>query len=274
MVNNAYANCLSPDAAASGMNFVSEEAWFRYKIRRGQGWGVEPERCTSNLLSSQALTLNLFGTLAADPGWHAQVLNKVLGWGPGDVVDTRIEYAPQCPSQHLGDKTRIDTLVDWRSDTHRRLIAVEVKYADRYVSRVIDICNSQYYQKLWSQCQRWKYISNAPRINQFYRIHGLAESIALVEDFERGAHSPHFLLIHHDSDPIAQQVFQEYRATLNKDYQPSVTLLPLSRFVDAMAETAQNAAQAAACAQLNLRYLALHRSDYAWSSFKKRGSLF
>lgn len=266
--SGAYANCLSPELASAGKNFVSNEAWSRYQIRRTEGWGVEPERCTSNLLSSQALTLNLFGTLAEHPIWHARVLGRVLGWSPGEVTDTRIEYAPAYPSQHFGDKTRIDALVDWQGDSGRRLVAVEVKFADRYVSRVIDICDNQAYRKFWAQSQRWDNVDNTPRINQFFRIHGLAESISISEEVERSIWSPHFLLIHHDMDPVAHRVIEEYRATLNKEHRISATSLPLSTFIRTMAELAQSDMQREVCALLELRYVSLHRSESAWSSFK------
>lgn len=264
-----YANYLPVALAARGANFVSDEAWSRYMKRRTEGWGVEPERCTSNLLSSQALTLNLFGTLAEHPAWHARVVDRVLGWGAGEISDTRIEYAPPYPSQHLGDKTRIDALVTWTGATGRRLLAIEVKLADRYVSRVLDVCGSRRYQDLWSRSLRWETVTNAPRMNQFFRIHGLAESISTAEGCTTDERSPHFVLIHHDSDPQAREVFTEYQTSLKPDHKSSATAITLSAFIGAMAETATGPHHARVADMLHLRYVALAESESEWLHFRK-----
>lgn len=266
--DSGYANYLPAALAAKGANFVSDEAWMRYQARRTEGWGVEPERCTSNLLSSQALTLNLFGTLAEHPAWHARVVHGLLGWGSGEISDTRIEYAPTYPSQHLGDKTRIDALVTWRGPTGRRLLAIEVKLADRYVSRVIDICSSRRYQDLWSRSLRWETVTNAPRVNQFFRIHGLAESLSTAEGCHSDERSPHFLLIHHDSDPQARKVFAEYQASMQADYGSSATAIALSAFIAVMSATADSPDQVRVASALHLRYVALEESESEWVRFQ------
>ena len=65
---------LSAADGAAGYNFLAEDARRLYETRRLKGWGVEPDRCTKNLMSSQTLTFNMLGTIAHDHAWGIRSL--------------------------------------------------------------------------------------------------------------------------------------------------------------------------------------------------------
>ncbi|WP_353933771.1 PGN_0703 family putative restriction endonuclease [Rhodococcus erythropolis] len=259
-----YGNVLPALHAAAGKNFVSADAWSFYLQRRQEGWGVEPGRCTGNLLSSQALTLNLFGTLSGDLAWCTRTLAKVLGWTEGAATRVNVEYAPRRPSLFLGDKTRIDVLVEWQSGTRTKLIAVEVKLADRYVSRVLNIKTQPRYAALWQRSTRWNSVSDSPRLNQIFRLHALAEVISEQQFATRDAESPALLLLHHDLDPEAQAVMSEYQLHLVLEAQSSAQRATLSEFLCAMADTAHTVDHQQAVQVLRARYVTLDASEGAY----------
>jgi hypothetical protein len=259
-----YGNVLPAQHAAAGKNFVGADAWAFYLQRRQEGWGVEPERCTGNLLSSQALTLNLFGTLSGDLAWCTRTLSKVLGWTEGVATRVHIEYAPRQPSLFLGDKTRIDVLIEWQSGTRTKLIAVEVKLADRYVSRVLNIETQPRYAALWQRSTRWKSVSGSPRLNQIFRLHALAEVISEQQVATRDAESPALLLLHHDLDPEAQAIMAEYQLHLALEAQPSAQRATLSEFLCAMADTAHTVDHQQLVQVLRARYVTLDASEDAY----------
>lgn len=201
---------LTDDDAAAGLNFGSPSAFSLYETRHAEGWGIDP-RCSAYMTSSQALTVNLFGLLGQDDAWLLECVNTWLGRSDLRRIESvGLEFAPARRSLHLNDQTRIDALVVAAGDSGTEVIAIEVKYADRFNSRLVDISTSPYRglaerAGLWADAAR---VLGGRRVNQLARVHALAASYSL----SLGISTPASLLVlSHETDASAADVVEEYR---------------------------------------------------------------
>jgi hypothetical protein len=200
--------------AAAGLNFGTPSALELYRTRHAAGWGIDP-RCAAYMTSSQALTINLFGLLTEEETWLLECLNTWLGrsdlW---HVAALELEFAPARRSLHLNDQTRIDALIVAAGDCGTEVIAVEVKYADRFNSRHVDIATPPYHDLarrsgLWTSPSQ---VLTDCRVNQLARIHALATSYGLSLDIGAPAS---LLVLAHELDTIAGDVTDEYQSCVN-----------------------------------------------------------
>jgi PD-(D/E)XK nuclease superfamily protein len=235
--------------AAAGLNFGSPEAFALYRARHAAGWGIDP-RCSAYMTSSQALTINLFGLLSEDGAWFLECLNIWLGRSDLRAITAcELEFAPVRRSLHLNDQTRVDTLIVVAGDHGSEVIAVEVKYADRFNSRHVDIATAPY-RELASRSGLW----TAPswtlanrRVNQLARIHALATSYAL----SLGIAAPASLLVlTHELDTSAGRLIDDYQRCVNGPLVHRATIRSVCTSVVAAA-TARSRATAQ---DLHLRY--------------------
>jgi hypothetical protein len=86
-------------------------------------------RLHADLLSSQPMSFNLFGELAAD----RQLATRVLGdWVPGgmdEVLEIRFEHSPgRLDAEYLGNRTAFDVSVEGRRDDDLVFLGIETKY--------------------------------------------------------------------------------------------------------------------------------------------------
>lgn len=88
-----WGHMLAPEAAAAGANFAVPQAFAAAKARMAQGKGVNADRTTANMLSSQAMCFNLFTPLAMDPGLAQRVLSRFVP-ALGTVRKLAFEYTP------------------------------------------------------------------------------------------------------------------------------------------------------------------------------------
>lgn len=201
---------LTDQDAAAGLNFGSPAAVDLYNTRHAAGWGIHP-RCSTYMTSSQALTLNLFGLLSQHETWLLACLNTWLGRSDLSHVESlELEFAPARRSLHLNDQTRIDALVVVSGGCGTEVVAVEVKYADRFNSRLVNISTPSYH-KLARRSGLWpepsQVLSNR-RLNQLVRIHALATSHGLAIDVGVPAS---LLVLAHELDTTAGTVVDEYK---------------------------------------------------------------
>jgi hypothetical protein len=201
---------LTDGAVAAGLNFGSPSAFRLYETRHSEGWGIDP-RCSAYMTSSQAMTINLFGLLGQDDAWLLECLKTWLGRPDLRRVESvELEFAPARRSLHLNDQTRIDVLVVAAGDLGTEVIAVEVKYADRFNSRLVDISTSPYRELarragLWADAAK---VLGGRRVNQLARVHALAASYSI----SLGVSAPASLLVlSHEMDASAADVVEEYR---------------------------------------------------------------
>lgn len=201
---------LADDDAAAGLNFGSPTVFGLYESRHAEGWGIDP-RCAAYMTSSQALTINLFGLLGQDDAWLLESLNAWLGRSDLERVESvALEFAPSRRSLHLNDQTRIDVIIVAAGGRGTEIIAVEVKYADRFNSRVVDISTPPYLRLaeragLWADAAG---VLGDRRFNQLARVHALAASHGL----SLGVSAPASLLVFsHGMDASATEVVEGYR---------------------------------------------------------------
>lgn len=250
--------------AADGRNFTSAEARAVYLQRRSQGWGLDPVRCTANLTSSQALTLNLFGPLLHDREWFGEVLTRILSVHVLEVLDAHLEHAPARPSQALGDRTMLDLwLLVRRSDGHTLSVAFEVKYSDRFNSRHLTVWENPRYRELADRRphRAWDWdspITRSRTVNQLLRCHALA----MLFGEAAGASSEHLVVIHHPSDTEAPIVTREYASTVPND---RVSHIDLDVFLTAMTRSAKDDEQRSQTDALRVRYVAHELSNALWN---------
>lgn len=126
---------LAPTAANSGRNFLDPliaQVAHREIIYREPGAIIEETRLWQNLLSSQTLAFNLFGTLKVDmakaEAWVAHLLPQYAG----KVTHLLFEHAPARGDKHFtADASAFDVFIGLKhADGTRAFLAIEVKYAE------------------------------------------------------------------------------------------------------------------------------------------------
>ncbi|MFC9688171.1 hypothetical protein ACFTSF_06490 [Kribbella sp. NPDC056951] len=261
---------LTDSDAALGLNFTSRAAHDLYLRRRKVGWGVDPVRCTKYMTSSQALTLNLFGPLADSPAWCRNLLNKLLGRDDlRRVLATDIEFAPRRRSEYLGDMTRVDVLMHIETDRGTEAIVVEVKYADRFNSRFVDLRRNSSYRNLADTTQLWAkpdVILASRQVNQLARVHALAASI-LGPTHSRTL-PPTLIVIHHPDDARAHHYVDAYRGLVTSP--DTVASVDMRALFDAMQGTAIASPDQSIVEEMATRYIGHAYSDAAWNAYRSR----
>lgn len=136
-----WGHILEAGAAEAGKNFLTDVALRSVRAREGMGKGVDHERTFGNMLSSQAMCFNLFGTLDGTPGGRTVLATSLrdLGLPVRDVTCTRIEYTP--PAEIFGDQSvrggaDCDVLVKFVSEGDRPgVLVLETKFVEPRFSR-------------------------------------------------------------------------------------------------------------------------------------------
>ncbi|MDN5699486.1 MAG: hypothetical protein L0G85_04105 [Kocuria sp.] len=257
---------LTDSDAKMGNNFTSDAARKLYLQRRTEGWGLEPIRCTKYLTSSQALSLNLFGPLIEDKTWAARSLSLVLGRTDIDVVHhIWIEYAPARRSKFLNDMTRLDAVVLLETNSGEELLAIEVKYADRFSSRRVSIDRAPY-RKLATDTELWQdpgEVFATQSVNQLVRCHALAAALSI--DWLEQTRQPTLLVLHHREDNNSHLTVDRYKSHLTKANLCQEA--SLDDFVRALAAASETDEQRSLVSAIHLRYLAEKQSEAAWQAW-------
>lgn len=250
--------------AQAWLNFTSASARRLFVSRHEEGWGIDPVRSMKYLTSSQTLMINVFGLLAESKTWSARVFRAVLDRTDITAINwIKIEYAPRRRSEYLHDSTRLDVLVSVRTNDSEELLAVEIKYSDRFNSRRVNIDRAPY-RRLATAKPIWRDIDGvlqATEVNQLVRCHALA---AALSDDLAGCHAPvpTLLVLHHAADMNAATTIARYRTHL---CQTMLTQGITHRaFISALYTEAKSPAQRQAARTLQLRYIDENESELAW----------
>lgn len=268
----ALGSILSSMDAQLGLNFTSESARALFTARRQRGWGIDPVRCTSYLTSSQALTLNVFGPLTANLDWCRRFFAEVLGRSDIErVAEIHVEWAPDRPSEFLGDKTRVDVLVELQTETGRQFVVVEVKYADRFDSRQVAITSEPYRRLadargLWADVDMFDLQANC---NQLTRCDALG--MAWAASKQGVVLPPLVLVVHHQSDQRAMKAVAEYRLRLVTPHR--VQALTLEVALAIMRSTAEDQSQRSIAHGVLLRYGSDSLSEPLWRELRARAQM-
>jgi hypothetical protein len=120
----------------SGANFVTTPALEAVKARTAiveREQSIDHQRLWADLLSSEALTFNLFGNLAADPSRADRLVHAWFADAPGRVEEVRFLHSPgRLESQWLNSLRQFDAaFVLLQDDGSHGLVAVDVTYHER-----------------------------------------------------------------------------------------------------------------------------------------------
>lgn len=258
---------LPDDAAARYLNFLDHEAVQRYTERRSQGWGVDPERCTKYLTSSQTLSFNMLATAVSKPTACAELFNALLGRTDLAKLDTSsFEFAAQGTTYGLGDKTLVDVMLRFTTVSGSlQVVAVETKLADRFSTRRTAGMHGSKYADLGIRSGSWLDLNASladDRTRQLTRCHALAESVQEQEGCP-GEHAVLVVLTHPDDRNAADCVATYIAGVATPG---SVVHQHWSTFL--LAAERAGALNEAAAFELSRRYVDLAWSDPAWRSLE------
>lgn len=260
---------LPPTAAAAGANFTSDESYRMFRRRRLSGWGVDPVRMTSHMTSSQTLLTNLLGPLVARPAWLLAVLADVLGRSDFSQLRTwDIEFAPPARSHYLGDMTRVDALFVVDTLAGPEAVVLELKYADRFSSRRLNLVDNPRYVNLAVSSDVWNDHQAAfaeGATSQLLRCHALGMRTLQVD---HNAILTTLLLVSHPQDPVPSSVFDRYKDHLR--HPESAVHVRLNQMLDTAASLAISDAETSQIAELKTRYLSHALSEALWSEHRAR----
>ncbi|MEV4838621.1 hypothetical protein AB0K05_29250 [Nonomuraea sp. NPDC049486] len=253
---------LTSDDAAEGYNFLSDAAKKLYSDRRKQGWGIDPVRTTSNMTSSQALTLNILGPLQADTQWATRVFAALLGENLDTVDQLLVEYDPPDKLNLTGDRTIIDGWITGKVGGSYVSAVIEVKYIDRFSSRYIDITTRPQYRQLADSTGSWDLdvdLAKNRAINQLVRCHGIGIAMTLRDQHES---MPKLLIFHHPEDPRTGTIVHLYKKLL-RDPEACIPI-SLDTLFNLMRRLALYEEQRQLAATLTSRYISHGLSEEAW----------
>ena len=259
----AYGNYLNEVDAAAGLNFLTPAIHHTAQERMSTGAGVEPNRCTKNLLSSQPMAFNLFGPLRADPTLAAVLFGPLL---PGGVTaaSVHIEWAPP-RALHLGDATSFDVAVRYTTRMGLPALAgVECKLTEPFSQTVYgerpDDPRTESYRAVARNSQVWldpeEQLLTDRRWNQVWRNHLLIESIRQREPGLLGCE----IIVHHPLDTRCATACADYSEFLaNPD--DTFRVLTLSRIVETWRPLLRRAAERRWLGDFADRYVRLELSE-------------
>jgi len=174
----------SQDVAASpGLNFLSEAAQAHAEQRitevRAEGGSLDPVRLRQNMLSSMPLCFNLFGTMRAEADFFG-VFQQLFDPAAIAITEVVCEWAPQPPSQFLGDRTAFDAVVFYETAVGPRFCGIETKYTEPFSATLYD---TQRYRDVTRDCGWFNNPDQAgadlkhPKSNQLWRNLMLAAAV-------------------------------------------------------------------------------------------------
>ena len=123
------ATFLTPDALAAARRRTET-------VERHQT--LDHQRTWADLLSSEALSINLFGDLAADPALADRAVHAWWPDAPGTVADVRFEHSPgRLDPAYLNSLRRFDAafVLDGRGGP-QGIVAVDVNYHERLKAEI------------------------------------------------------------------------------------------------------------------------------------------
>ena len=120
----------------TGANFVTTAALDSVKARAAiveREQSIDHQRLWADLLSSEALAFNLFGSLAADPSRADRLVHAWFADAPGRVVEVRFLHSPgRLETQWLNSLRQFDSaFVLARDDGSHGIVAIDVTYHER-----------------------------------------------------------------------------------------------------------------------------------------------
>ena len=175
-----------------GLNFYSDfEILNAVYERYGEKYN---KQLYSNLLRSEHIPFNLFIPLKFDLNYAKQVFNKLLNNIITEIIDIKVEYAPEPAERYLNDRTSFDTYISYKhTDNQIRVLGIEVKYTEQAYplkknskeEKDVNNPNSKYWEitknaRIFKSGVEKKLIQNDFR--QIWRNQLLGESIKQIDE--------------------------------------------------------------------------------------------
>lgn len=126
---------LTEEDGKRGVNFITQEVAAlvrRELLYLDRGTRVDTKRLMQNLLTSQALCFNLFGTLKLNPAVAQAFFRQLAPDIAVEALDLRFEHAPgRTSANSTGDNTAFDAFAECRNAGGQpTCLAFEVKYVE------------------------------------------------------------------------------------------------------------------------------------------------
>ena len=266
-----YGNMLCAKDAIEGKNFLSPEIFVLARERFPPSPGsTSASRLYNNLLGSQTMCFNLFGSLV-DKELATRLVRRLPGI-PEDVVVTNLsfEYAPD-KAVHLSDETSFDAFLAYeRPNGARGFVGIETKLTEPFSQHDYDFTGR--YAR-WAGGERWWWKSGAEAsfrnksYNQLWRNQLLA--YAMLDrpspQFTEGYCAVVFPL----GDAACKRAVEAYRRLLLPSGERTLLEWPLEVMVEAWTPALDSEAERRWFDDFQTRYLRLVASEAAWQSFRR-----
>lgn len=255
---------ITPKVAATGANFISPDiaALAVEELAYREIAAVfDSKRLFENLLSSQALTINLFGPLKRDIQAATLTFQRLFPTFVAAVDDIWFEHSPgRGDRSFTGDHTAFDALVLCRTPEGRKgFIALEVKYTE--VMSGTPIAAGSAFDSLASRSGIYSdpasHILRTRSLQQLWREHLLAYSMLETGLYETGR----FAIVAPAGNRACALAINGYRQMLNPTPLLPFDFLSVETIVEAMA-TAGARRSACAVAERYLDFSAVERAFF------------
>jgi hypothetical protein len=259
-----YGNMLTREDGERGLNFLSPHIFQIARRRLAAGPApVDSFRLLCSMLSSQAVTINLFGPLVDNKDLAKRLVEELLSVPVKEVLRVDLQYTPEPAKEYLNDRTAFDVFVEYLDqDGQPSFAGIETVLAGPLSDRVYA---NPSYQK-WTEHgdapfkEGIRAVLSTPELNQLWRGHLLATALRLHPDSIYG--SGHYLLLYPAQNMEIGQAAAQYRHLL-KPTDHTFAALTLQHVVERWQKLVENSAYQSWLEAFRLRYLELSASEEA-----------
>jgi len=242
---NEDINVLTEEDGLKGLNFydgydILKSVEHRYGDRFKGGFR-KPLYC--NLLRSEHIPFNLFIPLKQDLMFGKKVFNEILGRIIDHIIDIKIEYPEDTPTEYLKDRTSFDTYIEYQHiDGSLGIIGIEVKYTELSYpigvkeNREMKNPESLYYHRsresgvfLFNDFNTLRTLSQ-DNYRQIWRNHLLGESILIVDKHKYGHF--HSVTFYPEGNTHFTKTIREYQEFLKPEFRKRVQGVTYERFFE------------------------------------------
>lgn len=264
-----FGNMLETTAADAGMNFLTPAIAEIARERMQAGGGVEPFRCTRNMLSSQPMCFNLFAPLqvmtpALATACVAALLPDPVAWHRFERV--AFEYAPSPKHEFLDDGTAFDAFIEFEQpDGSVGFIGIETKLTEPFSQKIMNpekyLGYAREFPEVWQAGAVERLVDL--RWFQLWRNHLLAKRLAVHPG--HGFQSGLTLVVYHQLDTSCTETVANYRSHLMHP-DDEVVVLTLGVIVERWKPIVADTEHATWLADFEKRYVDLSGSEEPWRS--------
>ncbi len=267
-----YGNTFKAEDGWQGRNFLTPEIYNHAKERFPQAPNDrKPNYLYHNLLGSQAMCFNLFGSLKSNN--IATGLMRLMPGFPPDATVTEInfEYAPP-KEQHLNDKTSFDAFIQYeRLGGNKGFLGVETKLTEPFTQDRIEF-DDDYAQ--WMRRGEWWWKPDAedkfPNMvfNQLWRNHLLVYAMLNQEapEYSEGC----CVVVYPQGDTDCSEALEQYRSLLLPSGEQTLLVWPLETIAEEWGSALEhNPVHNEWFNSFQTRYLQLEKSEEAWLKFRE-----